>query len=493
MTQGYCMVVSGPAPRTEEVELVSVTALEVYVSWGASVLSVAHLNPPRAFYVGEGTAAGERCDFCVPRALLGMGRLPIVLGVPGDLWLVIPNGASGTLEVPGVEARALESLRAVATPLPEYPGACMVPLAEGARARVELSGFVFEVGSVRAGRPSGRGLWAMDWTHAPYFGASVAVHAGFMAMLAFFTPRLGLADDEALERDRLYVMQQLLESAAEREQEQRESVGKESDSEPGGRDGARAEGAEGRMGKPTAPVAKRRWAIRGTAAPEEVQLSREAARKEAEEFGMIGLLSALAGDPNTPTAPWGRDRALGADSLSAIGNLFGQDLGEAFGTGGLALSGPGQGGGGKGHAIGISDIGDGLGAGPGRGPGWGRGTGFSGRGTHRTSVPRVRVGSTQVSGRLPPEVIQRIVRQNFGRFRNCYEQGLSRNPNLEGRIAVRFVIGRDGAVSSAANGGSDLPDSAVTSCVITNFYGLSFPAPEGGIVTVVYPIMLSPG
>ncbi len=52
------------------------------------------------------------------------------------------------------------------------------------------------------------------------------------------------------------------------------------------------------------------------------------------------------------------------------------------------------------------------------------------------------------SGRLPPEVIQRIVRQNFGRFRLCYENGLRNNPNLQGRVSVRFVIGRDGAVSN---------------------------------------------
>jgi hypothetical protein len=58
---------------------------------------------------------------------------------------------------------------------------------------------------------------------------------------------------------------------------------------------------------------------------------------------------------------------------------------------------------------------------------------------------------------------------------------------------VRFVIGRDGAVSNVRNGDSDLPDAAVVRCVVQAYYGLSFPEPEGGIVTVVYPIMFSPG
>jgi hypothetical protein len=103
------------------------------------------------------------------------------------------------------------------------------------------------------------------------------------------------------------------------------------------------------------------------------------------------------------------------------------------------------------------------------------------------------MGVTTVKGQLPAEVIQRIVRQNHGRFRLCYEGGLRNNPALQGRVEVRFVIGRDGAVSSVSNGNSDLPDARAVQCVVQAYYGLSFPQPEGGIVTVVYPIMFSPG
>ena len=105
----------------------------------------------------------------------------------------------------------------------------------------------------------------------------------------------------------------------------------------------------------------------------------------------------------------------------------------------------------------------------------------------------LRQGAVQVNGRLPPEVIQRIVRQNFGRFRLCYELGLRKNPALQGRVAAKFVIDRTGAVSTSADGGSDLPDRDVVACVVRAFSSLSFPQPEGGIVTVVYPIVFSPG
>jgi hypothetical protein len=93
-----------------------------------------------------------------------------------------------------------------------------------------------------------------------------------------------------------------------------------------------------------------------------------------------------------------------------------------------------------------------------------------------------------VNGRLPPEVIQRIVRQNVGRFRLCYETGLKNNPNLQGRVAVKFVIDRSGAVAMTADAGSDLPDQNVVQCIVRGFGNLSFPRPEGGMVTVVYPM-----
>ena len=51
---------------------------------------------------------------------------------------------------------------------------------------------------------------------------------------------------------------------------------------------------------------------------------------------------------------------------------------------------------------------------------------------------------------------------------------------------MKFVINRDGSVGTSADGGSDLPDQSVTQCVIRGFSNLSFPQPEGGIVTVVY-------
>ena len=117
----------------------------------------------------------------------------------------------------------------------------------------------------------------------------------------------------------------------------------------------------------------------------------------------------------------------------------------------------------------------------------------TGSGIARAKTPSIRQGATQVNGRLPPEAVQRIVRGNFGLFRACYEEGLRTNSKLAGRASVKFVIDRAGNVSTASDGGSDIPDQSVVSCVVRGFRDLKFPEPEGGIVTVVYPLILSPG
>jgi hypothetical protein len=106
--------------------------------------------------------------------------------------------------------------------------------------------------------------------------------------------------------------------------------------------------------------------------------------------------------------------------------------------------------------------------------------------------PRVRGGKTRVAGSLPPEVVQRIIRASFGSVRSCYEAGLASNPSLAGKVTVRFVIARDGSVSTVAADSQDLGDQGVIDCISRAFYTLSFPAPSGGVVTVRYPIKLTP-
>lgn len=501
-TYTYELIKGGPDVSSDEVEVLHQSAVEVVVFWDTTILHVDHLSPPRSYYVGEQEGKQDTCDYFLPSEKLGTKRCPVVLAAAaGVVSVILPPRAQGYIELAGRSRVSLQDAiqQGLASPSGELQGAHQVDLnGMGSRVRLEFEGgLVIQVTSVVAGKRLPPILFAAaSVTGLMFVGLSFLVHVGLLAGMAFFKPALGGIDDEEARREQQYLMQQFLKASAEREEEEKppeESSNADANNKEGGT-GTRAKGEEGSMGNPTTKETGKRFGVQGPQDNPDPHVARTAALKEAAEFGIIGLLNAGAGgDPNAPTAPWGREDSLGNDAMSARGNMWGDAIGDSFGAGGLGLSGIGEGGGGKGEGIGLGSIGTiGHGSGSGTGSGFGSGHGRFG-GSHSTKAPQVRMGATQVSGRLPPEVIQRIVRQNYGRFRLCYEQGLKSNPNLQGRVAVRFVIGRDGAVANVGNGGSDLADSGVVSCVIRSFSGLSFPQPEGGIVTVTYPIMLSPG
>jgi hypothetical protein len=492
----YALVKSGPDVDPDEVESSDVMAVEVVIMWGTTVLHVQHLSPPRSFYVGEGNADDGPCDYVVPAEKIGAERVPVVLVDGGSVKLVVLAGSEGTIELPGKPTATLA--RAVvggaSSPCTEVTGARQIDLVPGTKARLELHGLVFQVAAVPRGKVPAHGLFVGDDTSGPvYVGLSLLAHVGLLASMAFFIPPMGLNDGESASREQRYLMMQYLQSSSERERDTGQSE-QQSDSEAhadtAGAPGSRAIGEEGKMGNPTSTQTNRRYAIEGPATNVDLKVARETALRDMHERSLIGVLErGVGGDPNAPTARWGGDVSLGADPFSARGNIWGDGIGEAIGGGAWALTGIGESGGGSSPSVGLGEIGT-IG---GQVMGHGHDHGRLGTVGHATKAPAPREGILKVNGRIPAEVIQRIVRQNFGRFRLCFENGLRSNPNLQGRVEVRFVIARDGAVASVGNGASDLPDAAVVRCVMQAYYGLSFPAPEGGQVKVVYPIIFSPG
>lgn len=225
---------------------------------------------------------------------------------------------------------------------------------------------------------------------------------------------------------------------------------------------------------------------------------------------MVGILQSSREGLSLPQLSWSAPSTHGSDELTALGDFWSDRVGEAGNTG-LTISGTGRHGGGRADgSVGMGGLdpfgrgGDGLGGnGPGGNDPGGNDPGGRGRertalaagrpsGGHRTSVPRLREAVAEVSGRLPPDTIRRVVRQNHSRLRLCYEKGLMTNPTLTGRVNVRFVIGSEGRVTHVTEAGSDLPDAGVTRCVTRAFQDIGFPRPEGGVVTVIYPISFHP-
>jgi hypothetical protein len=480
----YQLVKGGAPLRSDEVEGAA-SAVEVRVLWGRNLLHVSHIPTNRSFTVGEAEGKNGKVDFSLPVEKLGTSRLALVDG--GSV--IVPPNATGWVEAGANQPKV---------PVQQAAQGGRIPVNNGTTVRLEVQDIVFEINGVASGRKvvAAATLAAFITGSAILYvlGAGVGI-GGFLAATAMFTPDLNATSADEVNDEQRYLISHYLDAAAEKELEEKpaEEVAESNADNKEGGTGTRAKGEEGSMGNPNSKLSGNRYGVAGPENNPDPHIARQAALRDAAEFGMIGLLnSGAGGDPDAPTAPWGRDDSLGNDPLSARGNMWGDAIGESFGAGGLGLTGIGEGGGGRGEGIGLGGIGTiGHGAGTGTGQGFGSGHGRL-SGSHRAKPPQVRMGSTSVSGRLPPEVIQRIVRQNFGRFRLCYENGLRNNPNLQGTVSVSFVIGRDGSVSNVGGGGG-MPDSGVTSCVTRAFYGLAFPAPEGGVVRVTYPISFSPG
>jgi hypothetical protein len=207
-----------------------------------------------------------------------------------------------------------------------------------------------------------------------------------------------------------------------------------------------------------------------------------AARERREALGMVGLLSQFRGDGDS--AMWAPE-AHGLD-----GKMWGDAIGESFGVAGISLSGVGEGGGGNGNTLG--NVLDHVHTDASMGMGYGNAHGHL-AGTHTSTIVCHLTYSTPIScTRMAPEVIQRVVRTNEGRFRACYIDGLKRDPKLAGRVVTKFVIGRDGLVQTATDAGSDLPDARVVSCVAHAFTALEFPESPDGVATVTYPFDMQP-
>ena len=489
----YGILASGPAVSSSETE-VDAQAVEVVVMWGdSSVLHVAHLSPPRDFYVGE-EAFGKgvpKTDYLIGSDLLGTDRLPIVVQAGGGAAVVIPAGATGDVTVGGqVMSFADLGQQGRLQPCGQAAGAQQFVLPAGAMAKVAYKGLTFLVKPVQAGKAVGKSGGGVDWKSYIWTGVSVAVHGSFLLLMYFMPPSSSSLSLELLTADSRYA-KYLIEPPETQEEEQPEWLQEQNKNADDGGKGKRHKGDEGQMGKNDAKKTKNRYGIQGPQDNQDPHMARDAARETARTAGILGVLRASTGAWNSPTSPFGRDSALGNDAMSALGALMGDQIGENFGFGGLGLRGTGRGGGGTGEGtIGLGSLGTiGHGGGGGDGNGYGRGAGgFSGRSAR---VPRIRTGQADVRGSLSKEVIRRVIQRHINEVRFCYEQQLNQRPDLEGRISVQFVISPTGAVQMAAISASDMGSPPVETCVAGAVQRWSFPAPEGGgIVVVNYPFVL---
>ena len=162
--------------------------------------------------------------------------------------------------------------------------------------------------------------------------------------------------------------------------------------------------------------------------------------------------------------------------------------GRALGVGGggaLDKLGGGAAGGSLSHKIGgVGTLGKGGGSSA------YKGAGALARGTVGTADVGIIEEETEVEGGLDKDVIARVIAGQLGQIRYCYERQLSANPDLYGKVLVKFTIGAAGSVLSQTIGSSSLNNAMVEGCILRRVAAWQFPLPKGGTnVLVTYPFL----
>lgn len=101
--------------------------------------------------------------------------------------------------------------------------------------------------------------------------------------------------------------------------------------------------------------------------------------------------------------------------------------------------------------------------------------------------------------KIDPKYIQGVVRNDyFPLARQCYGAALEHDPKLAGKIALQFTILGDRHIGGVVDDLSftdetTIKDPAFQTCMRESMLSVTFDAPpEGGEVTIVYPIVFSP-
>lgn len=210
---------------------------------------------------------------------------------------------------------------------------------------------------------------------------------------------------------------------------------------------------------------------------------------KARDVQRVGALAALGGTPKGTKGFEGLDN----NSMKAI-----RAAGIGSGGGGVGNTGRG---GIKGYLPGNGLIAGSAGEG-------GRAQSAGGYGTRGVGGGRAGYGKTNmvggtaasslpldeeatVEGGLDRDQIIAVINRNKGQIIYCYEKGLQAQPAIGGRVAVDFVIGPSGRITTAKVAQSSLGSSTVENCMLARMKTWQFPRPVGKVnVDVLYPFEL---
>ncbi|MBJ93331.1 MAG: hypothetical protein CMP23_02525 [Rickettsiales bacterium] len=406
-------------------------------------------------------------DFFVASDGLPSDHFPIVEQSDGAVLVNFTNDSVGFIESAGnrtTTADLISSGRATSKQVAGQKGGYFqVELGGDERFVNDIGHVVFFIHRVHKAKvlptPFGKDT---DWLYLGVLAALLFL-GGALAINLMLTPYD--ASQEVITIPDRFV--ELMVQEVEKEKKEKKPSGNEDAGE-----GAKAKEEEGKTGKKEHKLKKAKGS--------KVAIQKSELDKQiAESTGLLADLNQM-----TDTSMFGTG-GLDNSVSSAVGGLIGSQYGQ-FGAGGLGSRGSGLGGGGTAAGLGgMGTRGTGMGA-----SGYGRGAGFYGK--KGGGAPGVGTGDPIILGALDKSIIDRVVKQHLAKIRYCYQKELNKNPKLFGKVVVKFVIAKDGSVSTASTKSSTLRNPIVEKCINSRFMRMRFPAPKGGgIVIVSYPFVFN--
>ncbi|MES1208333.1 MAG: TonB family protein [Pseudomonadota bacterium] len=465
---------SPPAPTVE------VCAIYRGVMTHARILSFERPTDRRA-RGRQFTIGSEACvDAPVAEAFLPWGSHPLVMAAGDDYVVNVTPRMTGTVDDKG---RVL--------PLAEYvrrKGTCF-PLPATGSTEVDCGAIKFIVARVSPPRVLPPAAFRWNWGEQIYNLGSVLALLALVLVMAFVP-----ADPRSLSLDLFGPGSRFLPFVV-KPPEHDEAPPPWLTARPSpssGQAGAREKGPAGAMGDRTSTKSHARHAIAGPKDNVDPRLAKDRAEETAKNAGVLGVLRAVQG--SHITSIFGRTTALGNEAENLLGDLASNQLGNAYGLGGLGVTGSGAAAAGAGEGvIGIGNLvtigagtrGDG-------GNGFDRGVGTL-RGRRRALVPDIIPSQASVRGALDKEIVRRVIRLHLNEVKYCYERELSKRPTLGGRVVVQFAISATGQVITSALQSSTMGNASVENCTVQAVRRWPFPKPSGGgLVQVSYPFVLTP-
>lgn len=469
----------------QEVEVTDSSVVELSILWQTSILRVVHLNKGSSFAVAtDGTDSDSRMVLDESMLPANSNAMSIVRFDDQSMSFVFAQGAQGEIEMNGSKISLADAV-AQNLAMPSSDGTTLVTLRDAMRCKMTLGGLTFTARRVNAGRKVAAGARRDSTMVACAMGALALV--GSVVGLGYY----GSIESGSLvsdnQEDRMADIRDMMHRASERAPEEAQPQPTESTTAPA--QGSAARGDEGMSGRREVSNRNGRLAVQNRNIPP--QLSRVSARETVAATGIFAALGAPAAVQGSagPVSPFGGLVASGNDDRSAWGNLNGDTIADAFGMGGLGRVGTGVGQGGNGEGtVCTGDCGlSTRGVGGGHDPfGMTSGTHLARRQGHG---PLVRPSVPDVAGDYSRELVRRVVQRNLAQIAHCHEQGITTNPDLSGRVVVRFIIGANGSVIGAGVHDSSVHSPSVEACISRAVSTWTFQAPSAP-VTVNYPFML---